>query len=166
MSEKQPLANRTRFIRIVNAWRAARDRRFARQQKMTAELRAAAWTVSAANKHTIDTAHRKGFAGKAQMSEVIIEEFKPIARNSLCGFARVRMPSGMIIHDVGIYAKEGTRWASPPSKPAIGRDGTVFKKDNKPVYTPIITFASKEGRNRFSNAVVAAIAASHPGAFP
>lgn len=99
------------------------------------------------------------------MSEVIVEEFKPLARKSLCGFARVRMPSGMIIHDVGIYEKDGIRWAFPPSKPVIGRDGTIFKNGNKPAYSPMITFASKDGRSRFTDAVVAAVAAPHPGAF-
>jgi hypothetical protein len=99
------------------------------------------------------------------MTAAVVEEFKPLVRSSLRGFARVRMPSGMIIHDVGVYEREGKRWASPPSKPAISRDGTAFRKDNKPVYTPIITFESKALRDKFSDAVITAIEAAHPEAF-
>jgi hypothetical protein len=98
------------------------------------------------------------------MSAIVVEEFKTLERNSLRGFCRVRMPSGMILHDVGIYEKDGKRWASPPSKPAIGRDGTAFKKDGKPVYTPIVSFASKEVRDRFSDAVIEALQLAHPEA--
>ena len=99
------------------------------------------------------------------MSGVIIEEFKAVSRNSLRGFARVRMPSGVIFHDVGIYGKDGTRWASPPSKPMLGRDGAQIKRDGKPRWTPVVSFAAKEVRDKFSGAIIAAIEAAHPEAF-
>jgi DNA-binding cell septation regulator SpoVG len=98
------------------------------------------------------------------MTSIVIKEFKSLPRNSLRGFARVRLPSGMVIHDVSIFYQNGTRSASPPSKPAITRDGTVFKKDGKVVYTPIITFTSKEVRDKFSDAIIAAIASTNPEA--
>jgi hypothetical protein len=96
---------------------------------------------------------------------IVIEEFKPVTRNSLRGFARVRMPSGVIFHDVGLYQKDGERWALPPSKPILGRDGTQIKRAGKPAYQPVVSFVSKEARDRFSGAIVAAVEASHPEAF-
>jgi hypothetical protein len=33
---------------------------------------------------------------------VVIEEFASVAKNTLVGFARVRLPSGMILHDVSV----------------------------------------------------------------
>lgn len=99
------------------------------------------------------------------MTGVVVEEFKAVTRNSLRGFARVRMPSGMIFHDVGIYETDGTRWASPASKPMLGRDGTQIKRDGKPAYQPMISFVSKEARDKFSSTIIAAIEASHPEAF-
>lgn len=98
------------------------------------------------------------------MTGVIIEEFRPMTRNSLRGFARVRMPSGVVFHDVAIYAKGDEAWASPPSKPAIGRDATQIKRGGKPVWQPVVSFASKEVRDRFSEAVIGALRVAHPGA--
>jgi hypothetical protein len=99
------------------------------------------------------------------MTGVVIEEFKAVARNSLRGFTRVRMPSGMIFHDVGIYETVGTRWASPASKPMLGRDGTQLQRDGKQAYSPMASFVSKEMRDKFSSSIIAAIEASHPEAF-
>ena len=54
-----------------------------------------------------------------------IEDFKPLIRNSLRGFARVRLPSGMIVDEVSIHVSNGKAWASPPSKPQVGKDGAA-----------------------------------------
>jgi hypothetical protein len=99
-------------------------------------------------------------------AQAIIEEFKPIRRNSLLGFCRIRMPSGVIFHDVGVHFSHGSFWAIPASKPQMGRDGTQLRaKDGKPLWVPIVTFATKELRDRFSVVVVGALRASHPEAF-
>ena len=88
-------------------------------------------------------------------------------KGSLLGFARVELPSGMILHDVTILTGERGPWASPPSKPMIDRDGVAMKDTNGKVrYSPIVEFASKEVRERFSAAVVDALRASHPEAIP
>ena len=57
-------------------------------------------------------------------SIVIIEEFRPLLKNTLIGFARVKMPSGLVFHDVSIHRHGDSAWASPSAKPQIGRDGT------------------------------------------
>ena len=93
----------------------------------------------------------------------LIEEFAPLSRNSLLGFARVRTPSGMVFHEVGVYRKNGSFWASPASKPRIGRDGVQMKDSaSKPIYTPFVTFSSKDIRDRWSNAVIDAMRVAHP----
>jgi hypothetical protein len=97
---------------------------------------------------------------------VTIEEFKLLLRNSLRGFARVRMPSGMIFHDVSIHNSNGAWWASPASKPQINREGTCLRgKDDKVLYVPIVSFATRELRERFSGAIIEAIRRSHPEIF-
>ena len=35
-------------------------------------------------------------------TDFVMEDFSPVIRNTLVGFARVRMPSAMILHDVAI----------------------------------------------------------------
>ncbi len=100
------------------------------------------------------------------MTGFVIEEFSSMLRNTLLGFARVRQPSGMVLHDVAVHQKNGSAWALPASKPMIDRDGAVLRDPNGKVrYTPIIDFTSWETRNRWSDAVIAAMRDAHPEVF-
>jgi hypothetical protein len=95
-----------------------------------------------------------------------ILDWRPMRRNSLLGFAKVQLPSGIIITDVTILGGDRGPWASPPSKPMVGTDGVTLKDDNgKTRYTPIIEFSSREIRNRWSSAVIDAMRAAHPEVF-
>lgn len=94
-----------------------------------------------------------------------ILDWRPMARGSLLGFAKVESPSGMIIADVTILTGPNGHWASPPSKPMIGRDGIAMKDAaGKLRYSPIIEFSSKEIRGRWSDAIIEAMQAAHPEA--
>lgn len=96
---------------------------------------------------------------------VKIEEFKPLLRNTLRGFVRVQLASGMVLHDVAIHQSNGSAWASPASKPRIGRDGAVIRDSaGKTQYDAVVTFASRELRDRFSSAVIEALRSAHPEA--
>lgn len=98
------------------------------------------------------------------MTTTIIKSFVAIRKNSLRGFATVQLPSGMIVADVAVLVTEGRPWASPPSKPMLDRDGSVLRDDaGKVRYAPIISFASKEIRDRFSAAIIDAMTIAHPG---
>ncbi len=100
------------------------------------------------------------------MSAIRILDWRPMRRNSLMGFVKAELPSGMIIADITILTGERGPWASPPSKPMVGRDGAVLKDDaGKTKYSPIIEFASKEIRDRFSTTIIDALRLSHPDAF-
>ena len=95
-----------------------------------------------------------------------ILDWRPKALNSLLGFAKVELPSGMILNDVTILTGAHGPWASPPSKPMVGRDGTVMKGDDGKVrYTPIVEFTSKEIRTRWSDSVIEALRAARPEVF-
>ncbi len=94
-----------------------------------------------------------------------VEEFATVRKNSLRGFAKIMLPSGMILTDVSIHVSDGKAWASPPSKPMLSREGVHLRDDaGKPRYTPIVAFASRKLRDRFSQQVVEAIRISHPDA--
>jgi hypothetical protein len=96
---------------------------------------------------------------------IVIEEFRALAKNTLCGFARVRLASGMVLHDVAIHQRESRAWASPPGRPMIGRDGTQMRAaDGKVQFAPTITFADRATGDRFSEAVIAALREAHPEA--
>ena len=99
------------------------------------------------------------------MSTISILDWRPLRKNSLLGFAKVELPSGMIISDVTILTGTNGPWASPPSKPQVGRDGAVLKDASGKVrYTPIIEFKDKQTRDRWSAAVIEAMRAAHPDA--
>ncbi len=96
-----------------------------------------------------------------------IRDWRPLAKGALIGFAKVELPSGLILIDVSILAGPNGPWASPPSKPMIGRDGVAMRDDaGKARYAPVVEFAGKDVRDRFSAGVITALRAAHPGSVP
>ena len=62
---------------------------------------------------------------------VTVTEFKPVDRNSLKGFATVRIAElRLSIADVAVHQQDGTRWAALPSKPTYLQ---IFSWDSRPV---------------------------------
>ncbi len=99
------------------------------------------------------------------MTSIIVTEWKPLHRNSMRGFMTATLPSGMVLHDIVVHVSDGKPWAAPPSKPMIGRDGVVMKDaTGKARYSPIISFADKPTRERWSCSMIAALTAAYPDA--
>jgi hypothetical protein len=96
--------------------------------------------------------------------KIVCKKFSPLERNTLRGFAEINIAElGMTLRDVAIHCKNGSTWASPPSKPQI-KDGAVIKDDTGKVqYSPIIEFGSREARDEFSNSVIAAVLKTDEG---
>ncbi len=96
---------------------------------------------------------------------VVVEDWRPLIKNSLRGFVRVRLPSGIVVHDVAVHVREDRKWVSPPGRPAIGRDGTQMRDSScKPLFNPTITFADKTTADKFSVSILTALQAAHPEA--
>jgi hypothetical protein len=97
---------------------------------------------------------------------VVVLSFKNLRRNSLRGFASIRLGASLKINDVAIHRHEsGKCWAALPSKPVLMADGTAKKGDNgKLVYVPMMEWSDKAASDRFSESVIAALEASNPGA--
>ena len=84
------------------------------------------------------------------------------------GFADVFSTSwGITIHGVCVFESvDGKRWASPPSKQRLNKDGTpVLAQDGKMIFDPHVSFASAEKRMQWSDAVIDALLEEHPDAF-
>jgi hypothetical protein len=108
---------------------------------------------------------QRGAPQEARDRSFIIEEFTAVVRALLCGFTRVRLPSGMVLHDVAVHQKNGTSWASHASKPMLARDGTAIRDAaGKIQCSPAVSFASRALRDRFCSHVIAALSDSHPDA--
>jgi len=97
---------------------------------------------------------------------VHLNDFRLMKRKTLRGFARVTLPElGLIVHDVAIHLREAKAWASPPSRPMLGRDGTQLRDAaGKPQFAPTIGFTSRGDQDAFSQAVLDAVRAARPEA--
>lgn len=94
---------------------------------------------------------------------VQIEDFRPMLRNTLRGFARVRLPEGLVLHDVAVHARDAKTWASPPGRPMVGRDGQQMKDAaGKLQFVPTLSFTTRADQDAFSTAIVTAVRAAHP----
>jgi hypothetical protein len=97
---------------------------------------------------------------------ILISDFKPLHRATLRGFFNAAMPSDLVLHEVALHHRDGTWWVQPASKPMLSRDGTVLRDDaGKIRYSPIVSFRTKQARDRFNRAVLEALRATHPEAF-
>jgi hypothetical protein len=92
-----------------------------------------------------------------------VESFTPMAKNTLVGFATIRVPSGLVFHDVGVHRQGDSLWAMPASKPMLGPDGVQLRDTRgKLRWTPIVSFADKRTRDRWSDGVIAALREPKP----
>ncbi len=79
-----------------------------------------------------------------------ITTFRPLVKNSLRGFATIRMTNiGLEIRDIGLHEKNSKRWLAMPAKP--------YEKDGKPAYAHILDFYDKGRADQFQEAALAAL---------
>ncbi|MGI9073938.1 MAG: hypothetical protein ACR2JB_22075 [Bryobacteraceae bacterium] len=86
-----------------------------------------------------------GFRNKFTASE-----WKPLEKNTLRGFFKISMPSGLVIKDCMLHESNGSRWISLPGK-------SYSKPDGSKDFVNIIDFASKTARNKFQTAALTAV---------
>lgn len=90
--------------------------------------------------------------------------WKSMKRNSLRGFAKVRVGKALVLHDVTVHASGERRWATPSSKPQIDKDGAVLRDDKGKIkYAPVVEWGDRETADSFSEGVIEAIEREHPG---
>jgi hypothetical protein len=98
--------------------------------------------------------------------------FKPLCHGALRGFASIAFYLGdapgpkFVLHSVAIHAhKNGAAWASPPAQ-AVIRDGQLVRDDRGKVQYggPLLEFASKDERRRWSDSVIRAVLRFDPSA--
>ena len=91
-------------------------------------------------------------------------EWRPIHRNTLCGFANVELPSGLVIRDVSVHQKNGKWWAGLPARPMLDAEGRQIRNHaGKAQYAALLGWRDRELADRFSGAVVELVRAAHPG---
>lgn len=101
---------------------------------------------------------------------ITLVEWKPMVRNTLRGFVTIKLGRSLIVHDAPVHCTaraDGTMryWCGLPSKPQVDRTGQALRDDKGKVrYTPILEWSDRAASDRFSDGVIAAIEAQHPGA--
>jgi hypothetical protein len=93
---------------------------------------------------------------------MVLLDWRAVRRNSLRGFARLELPSGLQIDDVAVHESHGRAWASLPARPMIGVDGRHITRDGKAVYVALLRWRSHDLADRFSAAVIELIRTAHP----
>ena len=90
---------------------------------------------------------------------VICIEWRPVNRNTLRGFAKIKVPAWHLVMDgVAVHERDGRSWAQLPARPQIDKEtGQVIREGDKIAYAKVLEFTDKQVANRFSDAVVAAI---------
>lgn len=97
---------------------------------------------------------------------VTLTAFKSLNRNTLRGFATIRLGRSLTIKDISVHVSHGKRWAALPSKPVLDGSGNAKRNDaGKVQYTPILEWADRDAANRFSEAVCGAVEREYPEAF-
>jgi hypothetical protein len=90
--------------------------------------------------------------------------WRSLPRNSLRGFATIKLGKSLSVKDVAVHCSHGKRWAALPSKPQIDRDGNALKDEKGKVkYVPILEWLDRAVGDDFSNSVIEAIEAQYPG---
>lgn len=95
---------------------------------------------------------------------VALLSWRSVKRNTLRGFAEVRIGKSLKVSDVAVHAGNGKRWASLPSRPQLDKDGVAMRDDQHRIkYAPVVQWTEKDAADRFSEAVIQAVEAAHPG---
>lgn len=91
---------------------------------------------------------------------ILMEDYRAVrSAGSLRGFCTkvTLLKIGMCLHDVGIYVDGDRAWAMPSSKVQVDRNGAALREPNgKLKYAPVVSFISREIRDRFSATIIEA----------
>ena len=78
-------------------------------------------------------------------------------------YAKLRLPFGLILHDVRISSSGPKLWIELPRRPVLDADGRRKLQPNGwPASAPILTFDGRDAGEAFNAAVLAALRAAYP----
>jgi hypothetical protein len=93
--------------------------------------------------------------------------WRGVRKNTLQGFATIRIDElHMSVRDVAVHEKDGARWAAPPARPQLSKEGAAIRDEaGKVQYSPVLEFDGRQVRDAFSEAVIRAVLRHDPHAF-
>jgi DNA-binding cell septation regulator SpoVG len=78
-----------------------------------------------------------------------VSNWRPLQKNTLRAFWSITAPSGLTTHGCTLQEKADNRWLSMPAR--------QYEKNGTTTWAPVVEFASKESRDKFQSAALAAI---------
>jgi hypothetical protein len=94
---------------------------------------------------------------------IVCTALTPRRSNTLRAFISISLQSGMEMHDLSLHVSGPHAWVSPASKPMLDRNGVAMRDEaGKIKYVPLISFQTKEIRDRFSESVIEAVRLAYP----
>jgi hypothetical protein len=105
-------------------------------------------TERSKGKEMIGQAKPAGVSGGHR--ELQASNWKAIEKNTLRGFASLKLPCGLIIHNCSLHEQNGSRWIGMPG-------GRYQKADGETAYAPAVEFSDRESREEFRISALRAI---------
>jgi hypothetical protein len=95
-----------------------------------------------------------------------VSDFEPRESGSLRGFFTGHLPSGLTLHELSLHTREGKWWIAFPARPLL-QDGVAVRDPNGKVKysAPLVSFADRAARDRFTAQVLAALRHALPEVF-
>jgi len=85
--------------------------------------------------------------------------YKRLVRGSLLGFAELQLDNGLVLLSCSHHAANERQWINPPGRPQLDAAHQLMTDAaGKILYAPVVGFADRQTRNRWSSAAVTAIA--------
>jgi hypothetical protein len=110
-----------------------------------------------------------GFGGKPPPPGIKILKFRAWSNpaKTVVGFVDIQLPSGIILNGNKLMrGPAGEPWVAPAAVKQLDKNGEpVLDQRGKAKWQPVVDFASPKVRERFGEAVLTALRASHPEAF-
>jgi DNA-binding cell septation regulator SpoVG len=82
--------------------------------------------------------------------EITVADWKPLTKNTLRGFFTATLPSGMVIHNLTVHEKNGSRWIGLPAREWTDAGGTKN-------FAKLIEFTDRRTADRFRDALLLAL---------
>jgi hypothetical protein len=109
--------------------------------------------------------HAAAWGVRPQPQQIKILRWFPSknASGTVLGFISAELPSGMIVHSMRLMrGPAGKLWIGMPD--TSDDDSLILNDAGKPMYDKIIEFANGRAREKFGEAILAALQRSHPEA--